>query len=122
MHIKDLYSIIVTDKHVECRDFYVRWFGFHVVFEASWFVYLATAGEHPFGIAFMSPDHPSQPPGPERFNGKGMFITVQVEDAAAEFGRLSRGGLAIAYPLRDEAWGQRRFAVYDPSGAWVDVI
>ena len=122
MHIKDLYSIIVTDNHVECRDFYVRWFGFHVVFEASWFVYLAATGEHPFGIAFMSPDHPSQPPGPERFNGKGMFITVQVEDAAAEFGRLSRAGLAITYPLRDEAWGQRRFAVYDPSGTWVDVI
>jgi uncharacterized glyoxalase superfamily protein PhnB len=122
VHIKDLYSIVVTDKHVECRDFYVRWFGFHVVFEASWFVYLAAAGEHPFGIAFMSPDHPSQPPGPERFNGKGMFITVQVEDTAAEFERLSRGGLAIAYPLRDEAWGQRRFAVYDPSGTWVDVI
>ena len=122
MHIKDLYSIVVTDKHVECRDFYVRWFGFHVVFEASWFVYLAATGEHPFGIAFMSRDHPSQPPGPERFNGKGMFITVQVEDAAAEFGRLSRAGLAITYPLRDEPWGQRRFAVYDPSGTWVDVI
>jgi hypothetical protein len=26
VHIKDLYSIIVTDKRVECRDFYVRWF------------------------------------------------------------------------------------------------
>jgi hypothetical protein len=39
MHIKDLYSVIVTDKRVECRDFYTRWFGFHVVFEASWFVY-----------------------------------------------------------------------------------
>jgi len=31
-------------------------------------------------------------------------------------------GLAIAYPLHDETWGQRRFAVYDPSGTWVDVI
>ena len=93
MHIKDLYSVIVTDKRVECRDFYVRWFGFQVVFEASWFVYLAAAGDHPFGIAFMAPDHPSQPPGPERFSGQGMFITVQVEDAAAEFERLTRGGL-----------------------------
>jgi hypothetical protein len=36
MHIKDLYSIVVTEKHAECRDFYVRWFGFQVVFEASW--------------------------------------------------------------------------------------
>ena len=70
----------------------------------------------------MSPDHPSQPPGPERFSGKGMFLTVQVEDAAKELERLQAGGLSIAYPLRDEPWGQRRFAVYDPAGTWVDVI
>lgn len=122
VHIKDLYSIIVTDKREECRDFYVRWFDFEVVFEASWFVYLAAKGDHAFGIAFMAPDHPSQPPGPERFNGKGMFITMQVEDARAEFERLRAGGLPIAYSLHDEAWGQRRFAMYDPSGTWVDII
>jgi uncharacterized glyoxalase superfamily protein PhnB len=122
MHIKDLYSIIVTDKRTECRDFYIQWFGFQVVFEASWFVYLAATGEHPFGIAFMAPDHPSRPPGPETFNGRGMLLTLQVADARAEFERLRSGGLAIAYLLHDEPWGQRRFAVYDPSGTWVDVI
>lgn len=122
MHVKDLYAIIVTDRRAECRDFYVRWFGFQVVFEASWFVYLAASGDHPLGIAFMAPDHPSRPPGPETFSGQGMFLTVQVADAGAEFERLSRGGLAIAYSLHDEPWGQRRFAVHDPSGTWVDVI
>ena len=122
MHVKDLYTIIVTDKRAECRDFYVRWFGFQVVFEASWFVYLAAAGDHPFGIAFMAPVHPSQPPGPERFSGRGLLITIQVADAAAEFERLSRAGVSIAYPLKDEPWGQRRFALVDPAGAWVDVI
>ena len=122
MHVKDLYTIIVTDKRAECRDFYVRWFGFQVVFEASWFVYLAAAGDHPFGIAFMAPDHPSQPPGPERFGGRGLLITMQVADVAAEFERLSRAGVSIAYPLKDEPWGQRRFALVDPAGAWVDVI
>jgi uncharacterized glyoxalase superfamily protein PhnB len=122
MHIKDLYAIVVTDKRVECRDFYVRWFGFQVVFEASWFVYLAASGDRDFGIAFMTPDHPSQPPGPEAFSGKGMLLTLQVEDAGAEFQRLKEGGLVMAHPLRDEPWGQRRFAVYDPSGTWVDVI
>jgi len=122
VHVKDLYSIVVTDKRAECRDFYVRWFGFQVVFEASWFVYLAATGDHPFGIAFMSPDHPSRPPGPETFDGKGMLLTVQVADARAEFDRLRLSGVTIAHPLRDEPWGQRRFAVHDPAGTWVDVI
>jgi len=51
-----------------------------------------------------------------------MFLTIEVADAAAEFERLKGGGLAIAYALRDEPWGQRRFALHDPTGTWVDVI
>ena len=122
MDIQDLYPIVVTDKRIECRDFYVRWFGFRVVFEASWFVYLAATGDRAFGIAFMAPEHPSEPPGSDRFNGKGMLLTFQVEDAGAEFARLKGAGLSIAYPLQDEPWGQRRFAVCDPSGTWVDIV
>jgi catechol 2,3-dioxygenase-like lactoylglutathione lyase family enzyme len=109
----------VTDKLVECRDFYVRRFGFQVVFEASWFIYLASGA---YGVAFMSPDHPSQPPGPEAFNGKGMFLTLQVADAKAEFDRLEETGVSIAYPLQDEPWGQRRFGLLDPARMWVDVV
>jgi catechol 2,3-dioxygenase-like lactoylglutathione lyase family enzyme len=113
------YPVVVTDRLAACRDFYVRWLGYQVVFEATWFVYLAS-GHH--GIAFMTPDHPSRPPGPETFRGKGLFLTLQVADAGALFGRLKQAGVAIAYPLRDEAWGQRRFGLVDPSGMWVDVV
>lgn len=119
MELQSLYPIVVTDKLAECRDFYVRWLGFEVLFEASWFVYLASGS---YGVAFMSPDHPSQPPGPEAFNGKGMFLTLQVADARAEFERLEKAGVAIAYPLHDEPWGQRRFGLFDPAGMWVDVV
>lgn len=51
-----------------------------------------------------------------------VAVTVQVADARAEFERLRNGGLPIAYSLHDEPWGQRRFAVCDPSGTWVDII
>jgi uncharacterized glyoxalase superfamily protein PhnB len=122
MHIKDLYAIVVTDKRGACRDFYVQWFGFRVVFEASWFVYLSASGDHPFGLAFMAPDHPSQPPGRDQFNGKGLLVTLEVEDAAEEFERLRSGGVDVAYALRDEPWGQRRFAVRDPAGTWIDIV
>jgi IS30 family transposase len=40
----------------------------------------------------MAPDHPSQPPGPEAFNGKGMFLTLQVANVTAEFERLKKAG------------------------------
>lgn len=70
----------------------------------------------------MAPDHPSHPPGPETFSGKGIFVTLQVDDAAVEFERLTQGGVAIEYRMRDEPWGQRRFGLYDPAGTWVDVV
>ena len=122
MQLLDAYPIVVTDRLTECRDFYTRWLGFRIAFEASWFVYLASAGDRPYGIAFMAADHPSRPPGPETFTGQGMFLTLQVADAAAEFERLREAGVPMAYQLRDEPWGQRRFALLDPAGMWVDIV
>jgi catechol 2,3-dioxygenase-like lactoylglutathione lyase family enzyme len=157
MQLQDLYFVVITDKIKECKDFYTRWLGFKVLFEASWFIYLASQrehsqgehsqgehsqgehsqrehsqgehsqgehsqGEHSFGLAFMSPEHPSSPPDPERYNGNGSFITLQVENVTTEFQRLRDAGLEIPYKLKDEPWGQRRFGLYDPAGMWVDVI
>ena len=121
MKLEAAYPIVVTDRLADCRAFYTHRLGFKIVFEATWFVYLQAPGG-PYGVAFMAPDHPSQPPGPETFTGHGMFLTLQVADAAAEFERLTRAGAAIAYPLRDEPWGQRRFGLIDPAGLWLDVV
>lgn len=121
MELQSVYSVIVTDQLRQCRDFYTRWLGFEVVFESSWFIYLASTSTPALGVAFMTPDHPSQPPGPETFNGKGMFMTLQVADAAAHFERLKQAGVPIAYAIKDEAWGQCRFGLVDPSGTWVDI-
>ena len=112
----------MTDKLAECRDFYTHWLRFQVVFEAAWFVYLTASEDSPHGIAFMAPDHPSRPPGPESFNGEGLLFTLQVADAASEFERLRQAGLSIEHALRDEPWGQRRFGLYDPAGIWVDIV
>jgi catechol 2,3-dioxygenase-like lactoylglutathione lyase family enzyme len=116
------YPVVVTDRLAECRAFYTQWLGFQVVFEATWFVYLRASEESPYGIAFMSPHHPSEPPGPEGFNGEGILLTLQVADATSEFERLRQAGVSIDHSLRDEPWGQRRFGLHDPAGVWVDVV
>lgn len=122
MRIVDSYSIVMTDRVADCREFYVRWLGFEVLFEASWIVVLGSAGESPRTLAFMAPDHPSTPPGRETFAGAGLLLTLQVEDAAAEYARLQAAGASFEHDLKDEAWGQRRFMLRDPAGAWVDVV
>jgi catechol 2,3-dioxygenase-like lactoylglutathione lyase family enzyme len=121
MQLQDFYPIIVTDHLVACRDFYAHWFGLEIGFEASWFIWMHNPNGH-ISLAFMHPDHPSAPPGPEPFNGKGMCLEFQVADARAEYERLRAAGLVITYDLQDEPFGQRRFGLYDPAGTWIDIV
>jgi catechol 2,3-dioxygenase-like lactoylglutathione lyase family enzyme len=120
MQLQDFYPIVVTEHVAGCRDFYRRWFGLEVVFEASWFVLLG-AGERA-SLAFMHPTHPSAPPGPEPFAGQGMCLEFQVADARAEYERFVRDGAPLALTLRDEPFGQRRFGLFDPAGVWIDIV
>jgi catechol 2,3-dioxygenase-like lactoylglutathione lyase family enzyme len=122
MRLQDFYPIVVTEHLRPCRDFYRAWFGMEVAFEASWFVLLAMDEGHPASLAFMHPNHPSAPPGPEPFNGKGICLEFQVADASAEYERLVREGAPIALTLRAERFGQRRFGLFDPAGVWIDVV
>ncbi len=122
MDLVDAYPIIVTDKLGACRDFYAEWFGLEVIFESSWFVYLARQGARPWSIAFMAPEHPSAPPGPQPFSGHGVCLELQTADATAEFQKLSAAGAPIRYALTDEPFGQRRFGLFDPAGLWIDVV
>jgi catechol 2,3-dioxygenase-like lactoylglutathione lyase family enzyme len=119
MRFIDRYPIIVTPKLAECRDFWRARLGFDVVFEATWFVLLQAEGA---SLAFMSPDHPSAPPGPEAYSGLGMCFELQVEDAAAAFAEFRQLGGEAGLALTDEPFGQRRFGFRDPSGLWVDVV
>jgi len=121
MRFIDRYPIIVTPHLAACRDFWGTHLRFAVVFEASWFVLIA-AEDGAATLAFMSPDHPSAPPGPEVFSGKGMCLELQVEDAAAAFAEAKAAGLPIGLPLTDEPFGQRRFGFTDPAGLWVDIV
>ena len=121
MRLSDLYPIVMTDRLAECRRFWVDRLGFDVVFEASWILVLASEGEQRM-VAFMTPDHPSTPPGRERFGATGLLLTLEVEDVDAEHARLAADGVEILHGPVDEPWGQRRFLMRDPAGVWVDVV
>jgi catechol 2,3-dioxygenase-like lactoylglutathione lyase family enzyme len=121
MRFVDRYPIIVTPKMKQCVDFYVRYLGFTVAFEATWFTLLYAEGETA-SLAFMTPDHPSTPPSADVYAGKGMCFELQVEDARAAYAEAKDRGLPITYPLTDEPFGQRRFGFFDPAGMWVDIV
>lgn len=95
--------------------------GFELAFDSAWFSLLVAEGSTA-SIAFMTPDHPSTPPGPETFGGTGMCFELEVDDAQATHDNLTNRGLQVTYPLTDEPFGQRRFGFADPSGLWVDIV
>lgn len=121
MRFADRYPIIVTPHKDACRDFWTRHLGFQVGFDSTWFVWLA-GEDGTASIAFMTPDHPSAPPGPEPFSGKGICFELQVRDAGAAHASFAESGGRADYPLTSEPFGQRRFGFFDPSGLWVDVV
>jgi predicted enzyme related to lactoylglutathione lyase len=120
----DTYPIVVVEASLldETRVFYTDVVGLGVVFDSSWFVALGDPTRGSIALALMAHDHPSSPPGPETFGGRGVVFTVQVDDAAAAQRRMVQAGAVVTHALRDEPWGQRRFMLRDPAGMAVDVV
>lgn len=123
MNYQDIYPVFVSKDLKACKEFYGKWFNLQPVFESSFFILLVSEGQSPRSIGFLNEVHPSSPPSSPTMNAQaGVFLTLQVEDARADFERLKKAGLAIFYELKDEPWGQRRFGIVDPNGMYVDVV
>ena len=122
MAITDTYPLVTVRRLAESREFFVRHFGMAVLFEATWVVMLSANEDGTIALGLMTSDHPSRPPGPATFDGEGMIVTVQVDDAAETYERVKAQSAPITHPLTDEPWGQRRFMTRDPSGISVDVV
>lgn len=113
---------IVTDRLAESKAFYTEVLNFGVSFENDFYLLLHTPnGQAEF--SFLQPHHPSQQPVFQRpFNGQGVYLTLEVDDVAAEYERLRVLGVPMAFELREEPWGDTHFALLDPNGIGVDVV
>jgi catechol 2,3-dioxygenase-like lactoylglutathione lyase family enzyme len=113
---------IITHKLAETKAFYTEVFGFGVSFENDFYLLMHTP-DRSAEISFLLPEHPSQQPlFQTAFNGKGMYLTLEVSDVDAVYQELSEKGIPIAITLRDEPWGDRHFAVVDPNGIGIDIV
>jgi catechol 2,3-dioxygenase-like lactoylglutathione lyase family enzyme len=112
---------IVTHRFAETREFYTRILGWRVDFENEF--YLLLGAESGSQISFLLPEHPTQNAlfQPE-FNGKGVYITVNVADVDREYERIKALDVPVVIEPRDEPWGERHFAIVDPNGIGVDIV
>lgn len=113
---------IITARLQASKAFYTEVLQFGVAFENEFYILLHTPDKQA-QLAFLLPDHASQQPiFQPAFAGKGMFLTIEVEDVDAEYARIRQAGVDIAVPLRNEPWGDRHFAFYDPNGVGIDMV
>lgn len=113
---------IITHKLAESKAFYAEVLGFGVTFENDFYVLMHTPN-HEAEFSFLLPDHPSQQPlFQPPFGGKGVYLTIEVEDVDRLYEEVRSKNIPIAIELRDEPWGDRHFAIVDPNGVGIDLV
>lgn len=74
-------------------------------------------------LSFLLPNHPTQQPVFQpAFEGRGVYLTIEVEEVDKLYEELQTKGVEIAVELRDEPWGDRHFSIVDPNGIGVDIV
>ena len=113
---------ITTVRLQETKAFYQRVLQFGVAFENDFYVLLHTPGKEA-ELSFLEANHPSQRSiFQSPYGGKGMYLTVEVQDVNAEYRRIKALGVPIEVEIRDERWGDRHFSFYDPNGIGIDIV
>jgi catechol 2,3-dioxygenase-like lactoylglutathione lyase family enzyme len=102
---------IQSDQPAETREFFVDLLGFEVAMDLDWVVTVVSPTSRTAQVSIISNDDPAAP-----------GISVDVDDVDAVHARAMELGFEIAYPLRDEEWGVRRFMLREPSGTLVNVV
>jgi hypothetical protein len=104
-------SNIKSDRPAETRDFFVDLLGFEVAMDLGWVMTVASPTNPSAQVTVISNDDPAAP-----------GISVEVADVDVVHAKAVEMGLEIAYSLRDEEWGVRRFMLREPSGTLVNVV
>ena len=102
---------IKSDRASETRDFFVELLGFEVAMDLDWVVTVASPTNPSVQVTIISNEDPAAP-----------GISIEVDDVDATHADAVDRGLEIAYALRDEEWGVRRFMVREPSGTIVNIL
>jgi catechol 2,3-dioxygenase-like lactoylglutathione lyase family enzyme len=111
MTIRRAVPNIRSERPEATRDFFVGLLGFEVAMELDWVVTVASPTRSAAQVNIIGNDDMAAP-----------GISVEVEDVDAVHAKALDQGIEIAYPLRDEEWGVRRFMVREPSGTIVNVV
>jgi catechol 2,3-dioxygenase-like lactoylglutathione lyase family enzyme len=102
---------IRSNRPAETRDFFVGPLGFEVAMDMGWVMTVVSPTDPSAQVTIVGNDDVAAP-----------GISFEVADVDAVHAKAVEQGFEIAYPLRDEEWGVRRFMLREPSGMIVNVL
>lgn len=121
MKLQKLFPITITTEIKSCKEFYMKFFEFEVIFNSDWYIQLKHASGVELG--FMLPNLETQPKFLHNpYSGNGIVLSFEVDDAKKEYMRLKNLGADFDFDLKDEEWGQRHCMIKDPSGMIIDIV
>lgn len=109
MKLRKVVPLFAARNLDEIKQFYVGRLGFAVTFDGPMYLGLRCGENQEF--AFMSPDGECKP-----FQGDGVSLCFEVENADAEHDRFRSLGIPVVQNLKDNPWGDRSFVAVDPAG------
>jgi len=113
---------ILTEKLAESKSFYTEKLDFGVTFENEFYLLMHTPNRQA-ELSFLLPNHPTQQPFFHKaFNGKGLYLTIEVDDVDTFYEDIKKKGVEIKVEIRTEPWGDRHFAIQDPNGIGIDIV
>ena len=114
MSIRRIVPNIGSAKMDESKEFYSGFLGLHLAMDMGW---IATV---------VSPTNPtaqlSIAKGEPSASTPSMSISIEVDNVDRLHHDAVARGYEINYPLTDEPWGVRRFAVVDPNGVVINIM
>lgn len=118
-----MFPVFVVNDLAKMKLFYESNFGFISEFFKEDFYLHLLQPESKAQLAFMVPNHPTQP----RFlhtlaNSEGMVISLEVTAAKGAYEQARQASLDIVFDYKVEEFGTAHFMVKDPAGLVIDIV
>jgi len=118
-----MFPVLVANDLKKLKEFYENNFGFITEFYQDDFYLHLLQPESKIQLAFMVPNHPSQPEFLHpTASSMGMVISFEVENAKDAYEKARQSGLNISFEHKVEEFGVAHFMIRDPAGFILDVV
>lgn len=118
-----MFPVLVADDLGKLKEFYEAHFGFIAEYYQDDFYLHLLQPESKTQLAFMVPNHPSQPEFLHpTASTMGMVISLEVANAKAAYDIARQSKLDISFDYKAEEFGVAHFMLRDPAGFILDIV